>query len=80
MESLLFFCESGIGEQRLVFSPKLDPKAIFNYEKKVPEFIFMGELIQESLDSGNFFIVVPSPPPYSHSYIFVLASSSEYVL
>ncbi len=42
-ESLLFFCESGIGEQRFVFSPKLDPKAIISYEKKVPEYIFMGE-------------------------------------
>ena len=44
-ESLLFFCESGMGEQRLVFSQKLDPKTLFNYEKKVPEFTLMGELI-----------------------------------
>ena len=44
-ERLLFFCESGMGAQRFVFSPKLDPKAIFNYEKKVPEFTLMGELM-----------------------------------
>ena len=41
-EALLFFTDNQLTEQRFVFSQTIDPKAIFAYEKKVPEFHFMG--------------------------------------
>ena len=44
--NLSFFTESCIGEQRFVFSPTVDTKALFAYEKKVPEFTLMGMLFQ----------------------------------
>jgi hypothetical protein len=41
--SLLFFAEASVMEQRFVFSAKVDAKALFAYEKKVPEFTLMGQ-------------------------------------
>ena len=51
--SLLFFTESATGgEQRFVFSAKTDPKALFAYEKKVPEFSLMGRTFLDTCLSG----------------------------
>ena len=41
-ESLLFFSEAGIPEQRFVFAKSVDAKALLAYERKVPEYLFMG--------------------------------------